>query len=107
MHLSAATSHDSIERCDLLEGQEENQKLSIGIQISKNEMYFDFINEYPDYGPKSKMTISRQRFYKWLYAYCVYKTGVPPIEGKDMLGRWFMMEEKDESEEESEYEAPF
>ena len=105
--LSAETSHDFIEWCGLLEGQEENQKLSIGIQISKNEMYFDFINEYPDYGPKSKMTISRQRFYKWLYAYCVYKTGVPPIEGKDMLGRWFMMEEKDESEEESEYEAPF
>jgi len=105
--LSAETSHDFIEWCGLLEGQEENQKLSIGIQISKNEMYFDFINEYPDYGPKSKMTISRQRFYKWLYAYCVYKTGVAPIEGKDMLGRWFMMEEKDESEEESEYEAPF
>jgi hypothetical protein len=105
--LSAETSHDFIEWCGLLEGQEENQKLSIGIQISKNEMYFDFINEYPDYGPKSKMTISRQRFYKWLYAYCVYKTGVAPIEGKDMLGRWFMMEEKDDSEEESEYEAPF
>ena len=70
-------------------------------------MYFDFINEYPDYGPKSKMTISRQRFYKWLHAYCVYKTGVAPIEGKDMVGRWFMMEEIEESEEESEYEAPF
>ena len=105
--LSAETSHDFIEWCGLLEGQEENHKLSLGIQISKNEMYFDFINEYPDYGPKSKMTISRQRFYKWLYAYCVYKTGVPPIEGKDMLGRWFMMEEIDEAEEESEYEAPF
>ena len=105
--LSAETSHDFIEWCGLLEGQEENHKLSLGIQISKNEMYFDFINEYPDYGPKSKMTISRQRFYKWLYAYCVYKTGVPPIEGKDMLGRWFMMEEIEEAEEESEYEAPF
>mgnify|MGYP003115956072 FL=1 len=105
--LSAETSHDFIEWCGLLEGQEENQKLSIGIQISKNEMYFDFINEYPDYGPKSKMTISRQRFYKWLHAYCVYKTGVAPIEGKDMVGRWFMMEEIEESEEESEYEAPF
>jgi len=105
--LSAETSHDFIEWCGLLEGKEENQKLYEGEKKKKNEMYFDFINEYPDYGPKSKMTISRQRFYKWLYAYCVYKTGEPPIEGKDMIGRWFMMEEKDESEEESEYEAPF
>jgi hypothetical protein len=103
--LSAETSHDFIEWCGLLEGQEENQKLYIGVQIKKNEMYFDFINEYPDYGPKSKMTISRQRFYKWLHAYCVYKTGVPPIEGKDMVGRWFMMEE--EEEEDNDIEAPF
>ena len=103
--LSAETSHDFIEWCGLLEGQEENQKLYIGVQIKKNEMYFDFINEYPDYGPKSKMTISRQRFYKWLHAYCVYKTGVPPIEGKDMIGRWFMMEE--EEEEDNDIEAPF
>ena len=103
--LSAETSHDFIEWCGLLEGQEENQKLYIGVQIKKNEMYFDFINEYPDYGPKSKMTISRQRFYKWLHAYCVYKTGVPPIEGKDMVGRWFMMEE--EEEDDNDIEAPF
>ena len=105
--LSAETSHDFIEWCGLLEGQEENQKLYIGVQIKKNEMYFDFINEYPDYGPKSKMTISRQRFYKWLHAYCVYKTGVPPIEGKDMVGRWFMMEEEEEEDNKNDDEAPF
>ncbi len=105
--LSAETSHDFIEWCGLLEGQEENQKLYIGIQIRKNEMYFDFINEYPDYGPKSKMTISRQRFYKWLHAYCVYKTGEPPIEGKDMVGRWFMMEEVEEENNKNDDEAPF
>ena len=105
--LSAETSHDFIEWCGLLEGQEENQKLYIGIQIRKNEMYFDFINEYPDYGPKSKMTISRQRFYKWLHAYCVYKTGEPPIEGKDMVGRWFMMEEEEEEDNDNNIEAPF
>ena len=105
--LSAETSHDFIEWCGLLEGQEENQKLYIGIQIRKNEMYFDFINEYPDYGPKSKMTISRQRFYKWLHAYCVYKTGEPPIEGKDMIGRWFMMEEEEEEDNDNNIEAPF
>ena len=68
--LSAETSHDFIEWCGLLEGAQPNQKLIPDTRIYMNEMYFDFINEYPDYGPKSKMTISRQRFYKWITAYC-------------------------------------
>ena len=63
-------------------------------------MYFDFINEYPDYGPKSKMTISRQRFYKWLHDYAEFRTGLPPVEGRDMSGRWIRLQEPEE-------EAPF
>ena len=102
--LSAETSHDFIEWCGLLEGQEENQKLVEGIKIYRNEVYFDFINEYPDYAPKSKMTISRQRFYKWLHSYCVYKTGNAPIEGRDMTGRWITI---GESIEEESNEVPF
>ena len=62
----------------------------------KNEMYFDFINEYPDYGPKSKMTISRQKFYKWLNSFAEYKTGLPPIEGRDLTGRWLQLKESEE-----------
>ena len=102
--LSAETSHDFIEWCGLLEGQEENQKLVEGIKIYRNEVYFDFVNEYPDYAPKSKMTISRQRFYKWLHSYCVYKTGNAPIEGRDMIGRWITI---GESAEEESNEVPF
>ena len=98
--LSAETSHDFIEWCGLLEGQQENEKLAVGIQINRNEVYFDFINEYPDYAPKSKMTISRQRFYKWLHAYAEFKTGLPAIEGRDMTGRWIRLQEPEE-------EAPF
>ena len=98
--LSASTSHDFIEWCGLLAGANVNEKLGIGLKIYKNELYFDFINEYPDYGPKSKMTISRQVFYKWLHFYAEYQTGLPPIEGKDMTGRWIELKE-------SEDEAPF
>ena len=53
------------------------------------DLYFDFIGEYPDYGPKAKMTISRTRFYRWLVAYGSFTTGVQPLEGRDMNGRWF------------------
>ena len=98
--LSASTSHDFIEWCGLLNGQVENDKLGVGLQINKTEMYFDFINEYPDYGPKSKMTISRQKFYKWLNSFAEYKTGLPPIEGRDLTGRWLQLKEPEE-------EAPF
>ena len=68
-------------------------------------MYFDFINEYPDYGPKSKMTISRIRFYKWLHSYCMYSEGIAPEEGRDTTGRWFMIREKQEEDEQ--FEVPF
>ena len=98
--LSAATTHDFIEWCGILDGQEENQKLSDGVKIYRNEVYFDFIGEYPDYGPKSKMTISRQRFYKWLHSYAVYKTGQAPLEGRDMTGRWIELIPKKEEETE-------
>jgi len=93
--LSASTSHDFIEWCGLLADSNENDKLGVGLKIYKNELYFDFINEYPDYGPKSKMTISRQVFYKWLHSYAEYATGQPPLEGKDMTGRWIELIEPD------------
>tara|TARA_R110002051_G_C8734761_1_gene498331 strand:- start:139 stop:2559 length:2421 start_codon:yes stop_codon:yes gene_type:complete len=106
--LSAETSHDFIEWCGLLKGTEPHQQLVPGIKNYKNELYFDFVNEYPDYAPKSKMTISRIRFYKWLHAFCLYKEGVPPEEGRDTTGRWFMMREKKALEEdEDQYEVPF
>ena len=93
--LSASTSHDFIEWCGLIADSNENDKLGFGFKIYKNELYFDFIDEYPDYGPKSKMTISRQVFYKWLYSYAEYLTGEPPIEGRDLTGRWIELKEPD------------
>ena len=93
--LSAETSHDFVEWCGLLDDNIKNTKLEFGIKIYLNEMYFDFVNEYPDYAPKSKMTISRQRFYKWIHAYCVFKTGIKPFEGRDMTGKWIEIKEEE------------
>ena len=105
--LSAETSHDFIEWCGLLEGAEPNLKIAPDITIHLNEVYFDFINEYPDYGPKSKMTISRQRFYKWINAYCVYKTGEKPQEGRDLVGKWIVMNAEEEKDEDESNYIPF
>lgn len=100
--LSAETSHDFIEWCGLVDDQERNNSLHTDTRLYKNELYLDFINEYPDYGPKAKMTISRTRFYKWLVAYGLYKYGVAPEEGRDIQGRWIVIHKRKEGANDSE-----
>ena len=92
--LSAETCHDFIEWCGVLDGQETNRLLRIDERVYKNELYDDFTNEYPDYAPKAKMTISRTRFYKWLNAYAIFKEGTTPEEGRDLQGRWMIIKSK-------------
>ena len=96
--LSAETCHEFIEWCGLVEGQERNANIDTGIRLYKNDLYFNFIDEYPDYGPKAKMTISRTRFYKWLVSYAIYKEGVMPEEGRDQQGRWIVIRKKQEGD---------
>jgi hypothetical protein len=86
--LSAESSHEFIEWCGIIEGTEPNRLLEAGVKLYKQELFNDFINEYPDYGSRSKMTISRTRFYKWLISYAMFKEGVMPEDGRDMSGRW-------------------
>jgi len=92
--LSAETSHDFIEWCGLLAGSQPNTQLEVDVKNYKHTLYLDFIEEYPDYGPKAKMTISRTKFYKWLVAYAVFKEGVVPEEGRDAHGRWLRIKKK-------------
>jgi len=94
--LSAETCHEFIEWCGLVHGQDRSANLDVGVRLYKNDLYFAFIDEYPDYGPKSKMTISRTRFYKWLVAYAMFKEGVMPEEGRDQSGRWIIIRKKPE-----------
>jgi hypothetical protein len=96
--LSAETCHEFIEWCGLVHGQDRSVSLDSGIRLYKNDLYYNFIDEYPDYGPKAKMTISRTRFYKWLVSYAVFKEGVMPEEGRDQAGRWIIIRKKQDSE---------
>jgi|TARA_R100000081_G_scaffold90701_2_gene66507 hypothetical protein len=86
--LSAETCHDFIEWCGLIEGSSLNEKLITNTRLNSQQLYYDFIEEYPDYGPKAKMTISRTRFYKWLNSYALYKTGIQPDVGRDLNGKY-------------------
>jgi hypothetical protein len=86
--LSAQTSHDFIEWCGLINDAPQPDALKEG-KVYKNELYLEFISEYPDYGPKAKMSISRTRFYRWVTDFCRFKYNADPREGRDSSGRFF------------------
>lgn len=92
--LSAETCHDFIEWVGLIDNHEGHYNIHTNVRYYKNELYNEFISEYPDYGPKAKLTISRTRFYKWLIAYGVYRGGVMPEEGRDQQGRWIVIKNR-------------
>ena len=95
--LSAETCHEFIEWCGLVDGNEPNEvfkNFSLGTRTLKQDLYFDFIQDNPDFAPKAKMTVSRTKFYKWLHAYCMYHTKLAPEEGRDMSGRWIKIRKK-------------
>jgi hypothetical protein len=92
--LSAETSHEFIEWCGLLDENNKNIDLVEGLRLMKSPLYSDFINEYPDYAPKAKMTITMQAFNRWLHSYAVFKTGMKPLEGRVQEGRWIQIVSK-------------
>lgn len=95
--LSAETCHEFIEWCGLVDNTDKNVALQPNVRLYKNELYSNFIDEYPDYGPRGRMSISRTKFYKWLIAYAVYKEGTMPEEDRDQVGRWIIIRSKPES----------
>jgi hypothetical protein len=91
--LSAETCHEFIEWVGLVENTDRSGVLPMNVRLYKNELYSNFVDEYPDYGARGKMTISRTKFYKWLVAYAIYKQGVMPEEDRDHIGRWIIFKE--------------
>ena len=92
--LSAESSHEFIEWCGLLDNT-TNPLLTLRDKTMTNVLYFNFIEEYPDYGPKAKMSVTRQRFHKWLEAYSQHKYNCPPLTGRDNEGKWMEFVRKD------------
>jgi hypothetical protein len=102
--LSAETCHEFIEWCGLVDTHQNREvMLQTDTRLYKNELYSNFVDEYPDYGPRGRMSVSRTKFYKWLIAYGIYKVGSMPQEDRDQQGRWIIIKSKPEGFE----EAPF
>jgi hypothetical protein len=92
--LSAETSHEFIEWCGLVDNTDSSSGLTVNIKYYKNELYSNFVDEYPDYSARGRMSISRTKFYRWLVAYALYKQGVMPEEDRDHIGRWIIFKSK-------------
>tara|TARA_R100000278_G_scaffold123277_1_gene112631 strand:+ start:126 stop:2621 length:2496 start_codon:yes stop_codon:yes gene_type:complete len=98
--LAQKTCHEFIEWVGLIDGNIPNEDFENGIKVYKQDLYFDFISDNPDFAPKAKRTVSRTEFYRWLKSYAIYKSGVNPEEGKDGgKGRWIQIVSKHSKEE--------
>jgi len=96
--LSAETCHEFIEWVGLVDNNDRSNVLPTNVRLYKNELYNNFVDEYPDYGARGKMTISRTKFYKFLIAYAIYKEGMMPEEDRDHLGRWIIIKKRADNE---------
>jgi hypothetical protein len=75
-----------------------HDKLRVGGKRNKSDLYLDFVEDYPDFAPKSKMTVSRTRFNKWLIAFSQFKYDCSPEEGREANMRWIRFRNKHELE---------
>jgi len=99
-----ATSADFMEWCGVINPTEiPNPYLVLHNKNHTNEMYVDFVSEYPDYARNPKMSLSRQKFHRWVVLYAEYKYGVEPEVGRDSAGKWIRMRLKHELEVQSSF----
>jgi len=93
---SAETCHEFVEWCGLLKNSIENTKLRPNNRIYKTDLYNDFVEENPDFAPKSKFTVSRVVFQNWLNTYSLFKYNQHAQQGRDLGGRWILFPQHDE-----------
>jgi len=67
--LGAATCHEFIEWMGLTEDSEKVDRIQIGVRVKLTDLYYSFTGDYPDYAEKSKHSISRAKFKKWVQNY--------------------------------------
>jgi len=87
-----ATKPEFAEWCGY--GTETNELLKNDGRIYKQDLYFDFIQEFPDYAPRCKNAVSRIQFYEWLNVYSRMLLGSEAENGRDHRGKWMQWQSK-------------
>ena len=63
--------------------------------IQMNDLWHNFIEEHPDYGPYGKLKTERKAFYQWLRDYAMFATGTAPTEGRNNQGKFIIFHKED------------
>jgi hypothetical protein len=93
----ASTNHDFFE---FISDKHAGYKL-IDHKYHLNDIFNKFVDEYPDYAPRSKKSISRGLFNRWVEEYGLFNFGAKAERGRDSLGNWVIFkEEKKKSNQE-------
>jgi len=82
------TNQDFAEWCGLIDGFIKNPLLKVNERLTMQILYFDFIELNSDYAPNGNDSISKNKFYKWLFKYAKFTTGEIPEDGRDGMGKW-------------------
>ena len=92
--LAINTNYDFALWCGII-GDRKNKMLRLNEKIYTNDLYYDFISEFTDYGPNRKTTISNIQFNRWLIEYGEYITGIrPKDDDRDMNGKFIVFKTK-------------
>ena len=94
-HLSQETSHEFIEWVGLVDNIDRSSIMPLNVRLYKNELYNNFVEEYPDYSSRGRMSISRTKFYRWLSHYVNYREDIESDQDRDHIGRWIIFRKKE------------
>tara|TARA_R110000751_G_scaffold7210_3_gene29817 strand:- start:3395 stop:5806 length:2412 start_codon:yes stop_codon:yes gene_type:complete len=86
---------------------EDNQVIKFDEPVLKYDLYNGFTNEYPDFAPRAKMSITLNKFYKWLRSYAMYSTRQDATEGRNVDGRFIVFNTNGIMEPEEQEKLPF
>lgn len=87
--LASDTSYDFIEWVGLILESSRSEKIRYNKRLHMNDLYSDFIETYPDYSPRGKLSISRNMFYSWLDSYGKFDHKIKnQVYGRDKLGKF-------------------
>lgn len=105
--LAAETCHEFVDWCGLFGGEPHSDKLIWDEKIYTMDLFNDFIIDNPDFAARSKRTISRIEFNKWLDSYSSFLSGSKPISGKDKIGKWIKFTGNKETKKEDDTQLLF
>lgn len=91
--LEAATSSEFREWCL---GRDRLYNLDPNVDYTGQDLFNDFVSNYPDYAPTGKARIANRTFYKWLDEYAKFRYNTKLFETKGFNGKIvrFIEEEK-------------